>query len=466
MPDHGRIDVPAGWQSTTTDTDQAPAMAVPEAWWTLFDDALLATLVDDALACNPDLRSAQATLAQAQARADRAGAGWWPTLDAGLSSRINRSGGTRGERHGAALDAAWQPDLTGATGAGVDAARADLAAGSATYAQARLSLAAEVALAYIALRSSQAQREIASRNLASLDETLALTGWRADAGLASELDVEQARTSREQTRAQLAVRETALAEATHRLAVLTGRAPGTVSAQLATPQPVPRLAGTIARGIPAETLRQRPDIHAAEQRLIAESARLRATRAARYPSLQLGGSLGIEAAALDALASGGGTATRSLLGAISIPLFDGGRRRADVAAQLAVREQAVAGYESAILAALEDVENALARIGGARQRVAALRVANEAAASASTIAGHRYASGSIDFQALLDSQRTALGVEDALATAAADEATAQVQLFRALGGGWRPMAEMAPGSPDTSIQKASIQKASTQDATP
>lgn len=444
----------AGCASRDTIVDPARHVEPPPQWkavsappgdeiidvanfWQQFDDPLLASVIDDALAHNTDLRSAQAALAQARARRDRARAGWFPSLDAGVAARENRSGGVSSERYSASLDAGWEVDLSGATARTVDAATADLAASTATRDGVQVALAAEVALAYVEVRTNQLRLDIAQRSLAAQDETLALAGWRAQAGLASELDVAQARASREQTAAQQAARETALATSRHRLAVLTGRAPTALDELLAPARPVPRARGTLAAGIPAETLRRRPDVRAAEQRLLAESARLRATRAARYPSLNLGGALGVESLTAGGL-TGGGTTTRSLLASLSVPLLDGGRRRADIAVQLAVREQTLAAYEAALLGALQDVENALVARHGAARRIEALRAAAEAAETATVLARHRYATGSIDFAALLDSERTLLSVQDGLAVTVADETSAVISLYEAVGGGWTP----------------------------
>lgn len=444
------IELPAQWTQaavsvTAEAADAAPEITQPDLtqWWQRFDDPLLTTLITDALTHNTDLRTAQAALAQARARRDRARAGWFPSLDAGAGARESRTGSVSNERYTASLDASWEPDLFGATQGTVNAADADLAASTATRDGVRIALAAEVALAYVEVCTNHLRRDIAQRNLAAQDETLALAGWRAEAGLASELEVAQARAAREQTQAQLATRDTALTTARHRLAVLTGRPPSALDDLLAAPRPIPRAGSAPDTGIPANTLRRRPDVRAAEQRLLAESARLRATRAARYPSLTLGGSLGIEALSAGALTSGG-TSTRSLLASLSVPLLDGGRRRADVAAQLAVREQTLAAYEATLLGALQDVENALATRRGAARRIDALRAAADAAGTAATLARHRHAVGSIDFASLLDSERTLLSVEDSLAATIADETSAAISLYKALGGGWAPTPEDAP----------------------
>jgi outer membrane protein TolC len=184
-------------------------------------------------------------------------------------------------------------------------------------------------------------------------------------------------------------------------------------------------------------LRQRPDVQAAERKLAAETARVGQAMAARYPGFTLSGSIGLEALTLGALGTSGAV-TRSLLTNVAGVIFDGGRLRRQVEIQDAVQEQALIGYEAAVLIALEDVENALVSLADNRQRQAALRDAADAAQNAAVLARHRYTGGLIDFQSVLDTERTVLTVEDNLATAEAEGASALIRLYKALGGGWSP----------------------------
>jgi NodT family efflux transporter outer membrane factor (OMF) lipoprotein len=296
--------------------------------------------------------------------------------------------------------------------------------------------AAEVARNYVEMRALQARLAIARSNLASQSETLQLTTWRAQAGLVSSLDVEQARANREQTRANIPSLQSSLAEAQHRIAILLGTPPAAQQERLAAAAPIPQPPPTIAVGIPADVLRQRPDLRAAERTLAAETARIGQAEAARYPSFTLTGSIGLEALSLGALTDGGAIVTRSLLASIGAPVFDGGRLRQQVEIQRAVQERAQASYESTVLTALEDVENALVGIGNARTRRAALAEATEAARNAALLARHRYTGGLIDFQTVLDTERSVLSLEDSMATSEADGVLAVIQLYKALGGGW------------------------------
>jgi NodT family efflux transporter outer membrane factor (OMF) lipoprotein len=369
-------------------------------------------------------------------------------VDAGATASTNRTSNpdASADLYRAGFDASWEIDVFGGKRRALEAAEADLQSSAETVDATRVSLAAEVARNYVEMRSFQARLAIARSNLDSQSETLQLTGWRAQAGLVSSLDVEQARANREQTRAQVPVLETALAQARHRLAVLLGLPPAALQEQVAGEGAIPRPPARIAVGIPADVLRQRPDVRAAERALAAETARIGQAEAARYPSFTLSGSLGLTAASLDAL-TGDATTTRSLAAAVSAPIFDGGRLRQQVEIQRAVQERALVGYESAVLTALEEVENALAAYGNSGARRAALADALTAERNAALLARYRYTSGLIDFQPVLDTERTVRTIEDSLATSEADSVLAVVQLYKALGGGWAAQPEAPAKGP-------------------
>lgn len=425
------VDIPEQWSTTIAGAQRAPAAA---SWWESFDDPLLTQLIEETLEHGTDLRLAQASLDQARAQRVAARSAWFPSLDAGVSADATEVDHETSEQYSAGLDASWEVDLFGRTRQRATAAEEEVLASEADLQATQVALAGEVALAYVELRSSQARGQIAQASLAAQDETLNLTGWRVQAGLASSLDSEQARSNREQTVAQLAVLENASVVAQHRLAVLSGKPPAALKERLAVTRPVPTAEPGLFAAIPADALRQRPDVRAAEARLRAESARLDAERADRWPNLTLAGSIGLASATVSGLTTG--AAVPALLANVTLPLVDGGRRRAEVAAQLAVREQTLSRYESAVLGALEDVENALTGIVTSRVRVDALAKAREAASNAVTLAQQRYAAGTIDFLSLLDALRTALSVADSLAVAVADQTSSQIRLYKAMGGGW------------------------------
>lgn len=422
------------------------------SWWRHFDDPLLAGLVERALEANATVGIAQAALRQARALRDVQSARLVPGVDASGSAQRSRVGNAgAANRFDAGLDASWELDLFGANRSAVAAADADTLGAQANLAATRVSLAAEVALVYVELRGLQARLEIARENLGAQAETLQLAQWRAQAGLATSVEVEQARAASEQTAAGIPSLESAIAQARHGLAVLTGRPPGAAAAglaELADPRPVPRVSGELALAFPAETLRQRPDVHAAEHRVSAALARVDQADALRYPSLRIGGSLGLSALTLGGLASSGATVANSLLAGLTVPLFDGGALLAQLRAQEASFEQARLDYEAVVLGALQEVEDALVALRGDRERLARLRNAAEAAGNAALLAQANHASGLVDFQVVLDTQRSLLATQDAVATTTASVGADHVRLYKALGGGWQPDGSITNQAPD------------------
>ncbi len=439
--------LPASWSGAGAQITQGVSATVLAQWWQRFDDPALTALVAQALQANTSLRSAQAALQQARAQRDVQGASLMPSLGASGSAQRSRSGDNDAtNRFQAGFDASWEPDVFGANRSAVNASEADLQAATTTLADVQVSLAAEVAVTYIELRSQQSRLAIAQRNLAAQTETLQITRWRVQAGLASSLDLEQAVAASEQTAAQLPSLQTGVAQALSSLAVLTGQAPGTLEAALqdglSAAGPIPQAPADLALAFPADTLRQRPDVRTAEHRISAALSRVSQADAARYPSFRLGGSLGLSALTLGTLTSGASVVS-SLLASVSVPLFDGGALAARVQAQEAALEQARASYQGTVLAALKDVEDALVSLQGNQERLVRLQAASAAAANAELLARQRYESGLIDFRAVLDTQRTLLSTQDSVASTQASLSADLVRLYKSLGGGWTPE---APGT--------------------
>lgn len=440
-PDYVRRDpaAPATWANATAANAAAQTEDISR-WWQRLNDPLLTALVEEALRNSHDLRSAQARLRESRARLDLADANRFPALQASLGGSRSRSSaatgsGTTGNLFDAGLDASWELDLFGAQRRAQEAAAADADATLANLHNTQVSLAAEVALNYVQLRSYQARLHIARDNLAAQGETLQITEWRAQAGLATSLEVEQARSNLSQTQASIPALATSLTKAENRLAILLGKFPAALHDQLSVPAALPALPDEIALAIPADTLRQRPDVQAAERKVAAETARIGQESAALYPGFALSGSLGWRALTFGALGTAE-TLTRSVSASIAQTIFDGGRIRSRIDAQNAVQEQAVIAYEKAVLTALEEVENALAAYANGRERQAALQVAASSARNAALLARQRYQGGLIDFQSVLDTERTRLSSEDNLASAGMDELSALISLYKALGGGW------------------------------
>ena len=458
--------------------DIAPGAAAPDpqelaTWWAALGDPLLDRLVTMALAANPDIDAAGARLRQARASYRSARSVLYPTLtangSAGRTAQIgkgsaltvatpglgtgNSVGATSFATSGsynqfdAGLDASYEVDLFGGVRRSIEAARGDYASSAESLRDTQRTVVAEVALDYVDARSAQERLAIARSNLKSEEETLQLVGWRVKAGLVSSPDLAQAKALREQTAATIPALETSFAQSVNAVAILAGRAPGSLTPLFDPPRPVPIADRALGADVPAAMLAQRPDVRAAERTLAAATARIGVAKAQLYPALQLTGTL-----------AGNGTtvgdisrfATGTLLAAVTAPIFDGGKIRAQIEDARGGADLALAQYRSAVLTALSDVENALVALANSRRRVVTLSAAVSDSHDALIFAQSQYRAGLIDFQSLLDTERTFLSAQDSLAQARADRATGLIQLYKALGGGWQaaPMpADALPNVP-------------------
>ncbi len=407
------------------------------AWWRRFNDPLLSGLIDQTLQHNTDIVSARAALRQARALRDVATAALWPSLGATASAQQSRSQHANTERVQAGLSAQWDLDLFGNQRSAWLASEAGAQASAAMLADVQVSMATEVALVYITLRSAQTRLLITQDNLVSQQETWQITAWRQQAGLVTSLDALQARAATEQTDAQIPTLRASIDASSHALAVLAGRAPAALLATLRSTSQIPRSDDLTQWQLPAQTLRQRADVRAAEWQVRAAIARLNQAESARLPKVSVSGSWGASAATLGALTHGA-SVVGSLLGNVTMPLFDGGAGLAQVNAQQAALEAAESAYQSTILLALKEVEDALVTLRGNRQRLSHLGFAADVATLAAQTARQQYDSGLVDFQTVLTTQRTQLDAQSQLASAQADVSSDQVRLYQALGGGWEP----------------------------
>lgn len=416
--------------------DSTSAELTQAGWWKDFSDPLLTELIARAMQANPNILSAQAALQQARALRDVKLAANRPNLTvSGAVQRNTADGAETSVNFRGGLDASWELDIFGANKSAVANSEADLQAARASLRDVQLSMTAEVALAYIQLRGLQAQLGIARHNLDTQQETLQITQWREQAGLVTSLEVAQAQTAAAQTAAQLPALQTSLAKTRHSLSVLTGQHPHELDALLLATQPIPQVATQRAEVIPADSLRQRADVRAAEERITAALAAVDAAEAARLPKFKLGGSVGLTALTLAGFSNGAALATQ-ILGSVSVPLLDGGAAKAQVRAQQAVLAQTRANYQNTLLTALQEIEDALVALQHDRERLDYLQQAASAADNAALLALNRYNSGLIDFQTVLQTQRTLLGAQDSVASLQADLSSGHVRLVKAMGGGW------------------------------
>ena len=451
-PDYRKpeIAVPAEWGKSlpTGLSETEPDAEALARWWSTLGDPDLSNLIERAATGNLDLKKAQARVREARARRGIAQAGLFPIVNAGGSASRNRfseqaSTGLIRDLYRLGFDASWEMDIFGRVRRAVEAAQGELEASEADYHDVLVTLLAEVALNYVEARTLQTQLVVAEDNLKTQQETLQLTQWRFEAGLVSRLDVEQARSNLENTRAQLPSLRAGIEEAKNRLAVLLGVFPGALEAQLGARKPIPEAPVEVAVGVPAETLRRRPDVRRAERQLAAQTARIGVASADLYPTFSLPGSIGLEALSSHNFFD---TANRawSIAGSFAWTLFEGGAIRENIEAQNALEQQALNEYEATVLTALEEVKNALVAYAEEQNRKQALTEATDAAQLAAELARNQYASGLIDFQSVLDAERSLLTFQDQLSQSRGRVTSHLISLYKALGGGWTAMTGMPP----------------------
>lgn len=432
--------LPAGWKQAAGFPVAAPSRDLSR-WWGRFDDPTLTKLVGTALANNRDLASARARVREARANRASTAADLLPSLSGSLTARSDATrsdagGQTSDTRYSAGLAASWEADLFGKNRTSLLAADSEDHAAVENLHTVQASLSSETAQAYLDLRLAEARLAVLHASLKSREETYQLTTWRQQAGQIDQLEVQQAKTSLEQARAAVPSLEQSVAQTRNRLTLLAGLIPGALDGLLgAKGRGIPTPATGLALGIPADTIRQRPDVRAAGHRWVAAVQRTQAARLERLPSLNLAGSLGLNSVSGNKLFNPE-TATAGLITGLTSPIFDGGRIRANLEAKSAAEEQALQSYETSVLQALSEVEDALIACRRSGERIATLETAAVSAREAATLAGQRYRAGVVDLITVLDAQRSELAVEESLVGARADRSTAYVQLYKALGGGW------------------------------
>jgi NodT family efflux transporter outer membrane factor (OMF) lipoprotein len=415
-------------------------LAALSRWWESFEDPLLTSLVQRALQGNLDVRTATSRLREARASVSSSRAALRPTVDA--SGSVRASGLSNGDSpsitsrsYSLGLDAGWELDVFGGIRSGIDAATATAEARQADLQDVLVSLSAEVALDYIDIRSLQQRLEIALSNVNLQEQTLELTRFRLQAGLATDLEVQQALANVESTRAQIALLDSQQAQVTHALSILLGQPPAALNAELSIAGPIPAAPIAVALGVPADTLRRRPDVRSAERQFAAQFAQVNAARADLYPSFRLVGSIGLESISLFRLLAPGAAVWSASPGA-STRLFNREQLRQNLVIQTERQEQAARAYEGRVLAALQDVEDSLTALAQEQIRRDHLTAAATAAEQAADLALQLYTAGLRDFREVLDAQRSLLSLQDSLTSSGANVSTDLVRLYKALGGGW------------------------------
>ncbi|MFC0634327.1 efflux transporter outer membrane subunit [Brevundimonas balnearis] len=415
-------------------------------WWRLYADPTLDALVAEAFAENNQLEAAAANLRAVRAALSEARVGRLPTTTTSAGYGYGRAAAAAeglsepfedGDSYDVGLDVAYEVDLFGRVASTIRAARADAEAAEAALDVVRISVAAETARAYADACSANAQIAVAERTLALQEDTARLTQRLLDVGSGDGLDVARARAAVESTRATLPPLRAQRDGALFRLATLTGRTPAEASEAARACVRPPQLSRPIPVGDGAQLLARRPDVRQAERALAAQAARVNVATAALYPSISLGGSVG--ATALDASDLGEDSAFRFSVGPLinwSFPNIFAARAR--IAQQGALAEAALADFDQTVLVALQETETALSNYANELDRRAALTEARDQAARAARLSRQRFDAGADSFLTVLDAERTLAQAEAQLAGSDALVTTYQVELFKALAGGWTP----------------------------
>jgi NodT family efflux transporter outer membrane factor (OMF) lipoprotein len=410
------------------------------AWWRVLNDAQLDALIDAALADSPDLHAATARLRQSRASLRQQETQGLPTIGGTAAAAVLQTGPGTDQQHTtklyvAGFDATWEADLFGGTRRAVEAAAAESEAVEADLADAQVSLAAEVVSAYIELRAQQQRRVLVQQTSAYDQQMLMLTQQRRERGVATADEVEQMASQLQGDQAALNQIDAAIAAALDQLALLTGRTPGALDSELAAPKALPALPQTVAIGDPADLVRHRPDIRAAERRLASSNAQIGEKKADYFPKLTLFGNIGFSGDSPSHLVR---ASNATLLGVpyLSWNFIDFGRTRAAVHGAEAGRDVALAQYQGTVLSALRDANTSLSRYGYQRDSVLKLLAQEEAARHMAALMQQRRNAGTASLIDLLDAERSLCTVQQNTIEGQAELLKDFASLQKSLGLGW------------------------------
>jgi NodT family efflux transporter outer membrane factor (OMF) lipoprotein len=475
----------AYYESADTRPSEEPSRLTTVApnigqWWTSFNDPELNSLIDRAVKNNLDLRLAESRLRQARAQRGMAVAALFPNVNAdggyqhargsknvtiplgafgaggsvpgdppppapaifnptpgGPQSPLGNGGfpGVNMDLYQAGFDASWELDFFGGVRRSIEAADADTAAAMENQRDVLVSLAAEVAENYVQLRTNQREAQIARQNLEDQQDTLKLTQSRYQAGFATQLDVSREAAQVASTAATLPALQTAVRQSIHELGVLLGQDPDALSDELSAPQPIPPVPPEVPVGVPADLLRRRPDIRRAERQLAAATARIGVAESDLFPKFSITGSMGLDSSRIKSLMDWQSRYFVISPG-VAWPIFDAGQINSNIQVQKELAQQAQTGYQSTVLNALREVEDALSAYRTEQVRRRALADAVDASSTALGLARQQYQKGVIDFLQVLDTERSLLEAQDVLAQSDSAISTDLITLYKALGGGW------------------------------
>jgi multidrug efflux system outer membrane protein len=431
-----KMDAPDKWHSTSSENISTERNDSNLAkWWESFNDPILTDLIKRAVSDNLSIKEAVLRLNEARIRRGVTGADKYPSVSSSASVTKSHSSGMSNTFYQLGFDANWEIDLFGGIKRSIEASDADLESSKESLRDVTISLISEVALNYVQLRLYQSELDITNSNLKAQEETHEIVTWRYQAGMVTELDLKKSEYSLEQTRAQLPAILLNIEQAENKIAVLMGTNPGELKDLLDPVRAVPVVQDKIKTGIPADLLRQRPDLRKAERDLAAQTARIGVAESDLYPAITLSGSLKASSSALSSLTDSN-SISRSIGPSISWPVFRAGAIKKNVEIQTTVADQLLVQYKSLLLSAVEEVENALSSCFYQQIKNEYLRKACNAAQRAYELAKIQYSAGLVDFQVLLEAQRTLLSLQDQVTQGEGQVSINYITLYKALGGGW------------------------------
>ena len=432
-------DMPDHWQYSSPYIQPDPTT---EGWWKLFNDPTLDSLIATSLTANYDLQQAARRVDMARAALAQACSAYYPQIQAtaqwdkaGTSGRVTGEPQATVSSFSAGLSASWEIDVFGKITSGVKGRKAAVEVSRAQRAAAEVAIAAQVAKAYMQLRTLQAEAEVIDANIATQRRVLEITEARHEAGLSSKLDVTQARTTYLSTQASKINVSTSIATTINALAVLTAQMPGAGMDWLAAPAPMPSHNQIVAAGAPAELLRRRPDIVEAERQLAVYAAELGVAKKDFLPTLSLQGSIGTQAHNAGDL-FGSHSMYWSVTPTLSWTIFDGLGRRASMQNAREQMRMGIANYNATVLAAAQEVDNAMRAYTGALRYIDIAQQALDTANESFALSIDLYKQGLTDFINVQNAQMSVLQYANELVEARGQALTALVSLYEALGGGF------------------------------
>jgi outer membrane protein, multidrug efflux system len=436
--------LPVRWSSDVGKRAVQPLVLAQ--WWHHRGDPMLDRLIDEAVQGNLDVAAAKARIREARALRQETIGALFPEIAGSGSASANRLGtvinglpNNAGALHynafQAGFDSSWELDLFGANRSAIEAASYNVDAAEDDLRATLLTLIGDVASYYIDARGYQARAALARRTADSQRVAAALSQTKLDAGLASAVDVAKAMAQAASTEATIPTDEALYEQSLHRLGVLLGLDPSALASRFARATPIPRPRLPLPKGIPADVLTMRPDVRRAERQLAQSTAKIGQAEAARYPDISLSGSISTTALKLGDLGKNS-TIGWSVGPTLSVPIFNAGKLRAAVEIAGAQRDQSYIAWRSAVLSALEDVENAIVALDREKIRVRKLAVSARRFGEAALLSHALYETGSSSFLDVLDAERSRFSAEDSLLQSRISIAKDYVALAKSLGGGW------------------------------